>query len=140
MKYKSTTSIYYSTSLELLFLIYFKHSLLFVYLLHLSLFQGVRISLYKNSGEEGSDSFEWGSPIAETVTNGDGRGGFAVSRSSLSPGVYKTIFYIKDYFEALGQPTFYPQVDIIFRITDTNMHHHIPLLLSPYGYSTYRGS
>ncbi len=61
-------------------------------------------------------------------------------RSALTPGVYKTIFQVKDYFEGLGQPTFYPQIDIIFRVSDTTMHHHIPLLLSPYAYSTYRGS
>ena len=49
-------------------------------------------------------------------------------------------FYTQEYFDIKGISTFYPSVDIIFRITDATQHYHIPLLISPYGYSTYRGS
>ena len=54
-------------------------------------------------------------------------------------GVYKLTFYITPYFEKLKQKTFYPFVEVVFEIKD-NQHYHIPITLSPYGYSTYRGN
>ncbi|TQV86205.1 hydroxyisourate hydrolase [Exilibacterium tricleocarpae] len=73
-------------------------------------------------------------------TDGDGRietwsEGFA---SEL--GVYQLEFATADYFRGLGVQTFYPSVTITFEITDRRQHYHVPLLLSAYGYSTYRGS
>ena len=53
-------------------------------------------------------------------------------------GVYKLTFYITPYFEKLKQKTFYPFIEVVFEIKD-NQHYHIPITLSPYGYSTYRG-
>ena len=44
------------------------------------------------------------------------------------------------YFDERGVPTFYPQVSVVFEVRDPAQHHHVPLLLSPFGYSTYRGS
>lgn len=54
-------------------------------------------------------------------------------------GVYKLTFYITPYFEKLKQKTFYPFIEVVFDIKD-NQHYHIPITLSPYGYSTYRGN
>ena len=54
-------------------------------------------------------------------------------------GVYKLTFHIVPYFERLKQKTFYPFIEVVFEIKD-NQHYHIPITLSPYGYSTYRGN
>lgn len=54
-------------------------------------------------------------------------------------GVYKLTFNITPYFEKLKQKTFYPFIEVVFEIKD-NQHYHIPITLSPYGYSTYRGN
>ena len=58
----------------------------------------------------------------------------------LQAGVYKCIFDTKSYYAAQGQRGFYPEVPIIFEVAAAEEHYHIPLLLSPFGYSTYRGS
>jgi 5-hydroxyisourate hydrolase len=58
----------------------------------------------------------------------------------LEPGVYRVTFATGPYFADRGQPTFYPEVVIPFRVDDPDVHYHVPLLLSPYAYSTYRGS
>jgi 5-hydroxyisourate hydrolase len=78
--------------------------------------------------------------ISEVVTNSDGRGPGFTANVNIKATVYKAVFYTQDYFERAGLACFYPKVDIIFRVTDPSSHYHIPLLLSPYGYSTYRGS
>lgn len=54
-------------------------------------------------------------------------------------GIYKLTFLTAPYFEAQKQESFYPFIDVVFRIKD-NSHYHVPITLSPYGYSTYRGS
>ena len=54
-------------------------------------------------------------------------------------GIYKLTFHIVPYFERLKQKTFYPFIEVVFEIKDTQ-HYHIPITLSPYGYSTYRGN
>jgi 5-hydroxyisourate hydrolase len=58
----------------------------------------------------------------------------------LSLGVYRLEFKTKSYFEQRKISSFYPSVTVQFEITSTDEHYHVPLLLSPYGYSTYRGS
>ena len=58
----------------------------------------------------------------------------------LQRGVYRLDFDTAAYFEASGQVGFYPQVSVTFEVTDPATHHHVPLLLSPFAYSTYRGS
>ncbi len=79
-------------------------------------------------------------PIASGVTNNDGRiPNLLPDERVLEPSVYKLVFETQEYFERLGSTTFYPFVPVIFEITDQS-HYHVPLLLSPYGYSTYRGS
>lgn len=71
--------------------------------------------------------------------------GRAVSRRCLRPargirrGIYKLTYHVGPYFEARKQDTFYPFVEVVFEIGDTS-HYHVPITLSPYGYSTYRGN
>ncbi|KAI0720138.1 transthyretin [Fomitopsis betulina] len=60
---------------------------------------------------------------------------------SLKAGtLYKVLFKTKEYFESTGQKCFYPWVEITFEVEDPSQHYHIPLLISPYSYTTYRGS
>jgi 5-hydroxyisourate hydrolase len=58
----------------------------------------------------------------------------------LERGVYRLTFETAAYFQASGQKTFYPEVSVLFEVTSPGEHHHVPLLLSPFGFSTYRGS
>jgi 5-hydroxyisourate hydrolase len=76
-------------------------------------------------------------------TNSDGRGTGLSEGLLLTPGVYRVSFDTKAYYEACGlQYSFYPQPAIDFTVTDDSksQHFHIPLLLSPFSYTTYRGS
>ncbi len=82
-------------------------------------------------------------------TDADGRvsdlaagAGVTDADSDAGPGIYRIIFMTEAYLKAQSPAaeTFYPEVVIIFRVTDPAEHHHVPLLLSPYAYSTYRGS
>ena len=60
--------------------------------------------------------------------------------ASLNEGVYRLTFATGDYFASLGVETFYPHAVVVFRVRDAAEHYHVPLLVSPFGYSTYRGS
>ena len=78
--------------------------------------------------------------MARGVTNADGRiPGLLPDKQRLVHGIYKLRFETKDYFDKNGIATFYPYVEIIFDL-QTDEHYHVPLLLNPFGYSTYRGS
>ena len=80
--------------------------------------------------------------LATAVTNDDGRVSDLLSADagSLQPGTYRLHFDTRPYFESTGRETFYPAVVVEFTITDARQHYHVPLLISPFGYSTYRGS
>jgi 5-hydroxyisourate hydrolase len=79
--------------------------------------------------------------LARGVTDGDGRiRQFTPELRSLKPGVYRVRFLTAAYFKALGVDGFYPEINVIVQIDDPEQHYHIPLLLSPFGYTTYRGS
>jgi len=83
--------------------------------------------------------------IAEGVTNADGRTNAPIlPQDAFAPGTYELIFFAGDYLRSTGQtevePLFLDQVPIRFGISEVDSHYHVPLLLSPYGYSTYRGS
>ncbi len=79
--------------------------------------------------------------LSEAWTDDDGRvKPFFLVESNLEPGVYRLIFDTESYFSTLDSKGFYPQVTVVFEIDDATQHYHIPLLLSPFGYSTYRGS
>jgi len=78
--------------------------------------------------------------FAQGITDKDGRITNLLPPSRiLPPGIYKAIFETGDYFKALQTPSFYPAVEVQFLIKD-DQHYHVPLLLNPFGYSTYRGS
>ena len=79
--------------------------------------------------------------IAEGMTDIDGRVNDLLStRDAFLPGHYRLMFEIGPYFLMQNVECFFPQVTISFVVKDTVEHYHVPLLLSPFGYSTYRGS
>ena len=81
------------------------------------------------------------SQLAEAWTDEDGRvKPFFLVATVLSAGNYRLVFDTEAYFSAYDIESFYPQVIVTFKIGDSPQHYHVPLLLSPYGYSTYRGS
>ena len=78
--------------------------------------------------------------IAQGVTNTDGRvSDLLPSAKILAPGIYKMVFETGNYYSDQKLKTFYPSVEILFTVFD-DAHYHVPLLISPFGYSTYRGS
>ena len=78
--------------------------------------------------------------IAQGITNADGRiSDLLAPEKKLTPGIYKLVFETGNYFAANKVKGFYPEVEIQFTITDDS-HYHVPLLINPFGYSTYRGS
>ncbi|WP_438387077.1 hydroxyisourate hydrolase [Actinopolyspora saharensis] len=79
------------------------------------------------------------SRVGEAVTDDDGRVG-QLGPSRLDAGTYRLTFETGDYFRRLNVDSFYPQVQIAFHLADPEQHYHVPLLLSPFAYSTYRGS
>lgn len=82
--------------------------------------------------------------MLSVVTNTDGRCEEPLlSGGDLVPGTYELLFNVGAYFSKLGLPEAEPFLDVVpvrFVISDVNAHYHVPLLVSPYGYSTYRGS
>lgn len=79
--------------------------------------------------------------LAHAITDADGRvREFPLDGRLIRAGDHQLRFDVAAYFLALVKPTFYPEVVVAFRVEDPNAHHHVPLLLSPFGYSTYRGS
>lgn len=80
-------------------------------------------------------------PIGSGKTNDDGRiPDLCEQDVTLAAGTYQMHFDTAGYFESVGDPVFYPWADVIFNIGSDGQHYHIPLLLSPFGHSTYRGS
>jgi 5-hydroxyisourate hydrolase len=79
--------------------------------------------------------------IAEGTTDSNGRcEGLLPPTLRPQAGTYRIVFDTGDYFAATQRETFYPVVEVIFQITKPEEHHHVPLLLSPWSYTTYRGS
>jgi len=79
--------------------------------------------------------------LATGDTNADGRiADLLADDIVLAAGVYRMNFATKAYFDANNEQGFYPYVDIVFELDGSNSHYHIPLLLTAFGYSTYRGS
>lgn len=98
---------------------------------------GLRIELWQLAGERRK--------LAETTTNHDGRTDAPILPAErFTTGQFELVFHAGDYLRATGQagqePLFLDQVPIRFGMNDTTAHYHVPLLLSPFGYSTYRGS
>jgi 5-hydroxyisourate hydrolase len=84
-----------------------------------------------------ADGFE---DVCERLTDADGRAAGLLEGQPLETAVYRITFVIGPYFAGRGLPVFYPEAQVLFVVSDPARHHHIPLLLSPFGYSTYRGS
>jgi len=78
--------------------------------------------------------------IAAAVTNHDGRAADLVKGEGVEAGLYKLTFAAGAYFNASKQRSFYQDIPIVFNVEGGAQHYHVPLLLSPFGYSTYRGS
>lgn len=100
---------------------------------------GINISVYleKLESENNGNKSIW-KALAKSQTNLDGRIEDLLSPDfEITPGNYRLLFGLESY---LGKNCFYPEITIQFRIHDINQHYHIPLLLSPFGYSTYRGT
>jgi 5-hydroxyisourate hydrolase len=96
---------------------------------------GVRVAL------EQIDANEQWQAVGHGVTDGNGRLRTLLSESIAPlPGVYRLLFDTRAYFDALGVRSFFPQVVVTFEVFDEPGHYHVPLLVSPFGYATYRGS
>lgn len=95
---------------------------------------GVRVTL------EAATTEAW-DHLGGTSTNDDGRAPDLLrDDQTVQPGVHRMVFDTGSWFAEQGVAGFYPKVTVTFEIADANDHYHVPLLLSPYGYSTYRGS
>jgi 5-hydroxyisourate hydrolase len=77
--------------------------------------------------------------VGAGVTDEDGRIADLLTEGAVA-GTYRIAFDTGAYFSAQGEPGFFPEVTVVFEIAEAHAHHHVPLLLSPFGYSTYRGS
>ncbi|SFU76182.1 hydroxyisourate hydrolase [Halomonas korlensis] len=100
--------------------------------------KGIRIEVYRLEGEGRTR-------LKEVVTNDDGRCDAPILEDeSLVVGEYELVFHAGDYLRAQGveasEPRFLDVIPLRFGVADADAHYHVPLLLSPYGYSTYRGS
>ncbi|KAM6973654.1 5-hydroxyisourate hydrolase-like [Aplochiton taeniatus] len=78
--------------------------------------------------------------ISVGTTDQDGRCPGLITKEAFIPGMYKMRFETGQYWESLGQISFYPYVEIVFNIINPEQHVHLPLLLSRFSYSTYKGS
>jgi len=85
---------------------------------------------------ERADGGAW-VPVAEGRTDADGRLRDWVPDDRWSTGRFRLVFDISAY---LGADAFFPEVTVVFTVTEPGRHYHVPLLLSPFGYATYRGS
>lgn len=99
---------------------------------------GLKIALYRVSGNSHRK-------LIEMQTNADGRTDAPIlPQDKFATGTYELVFFAGDYLRATGQagdePLFLDQVPLRFGMSQPGAHYHVPLLLSPFGYSTYRGS
>jgi 5-hydroxyisourate hydrolase len=99
---------------------------------------GVRITLHRNLGERYA-------LVRDAVTNGDGRCDEPLLEgAALAAGRYRLVFAMGEYFAAQGlalpDPPFVDEIVLDFGVADASAHYHVPLLVSPWSYSTYRGS
>ena len=96
--------------------------------------EGVTVTLERRDADGG-----WAT-IAARHTDEDGRVRDLLASGALSAGVWRLTFGTGAYFAARGVRSFLPEAAVTFEVFDAAQHHHVPLLLSPFGFSTYRGS
>jgi 5-hydroxyisourate hydrolase len=98
---------------------------------------GIRVQLHRKSGEA------W-NLVGESRTDANGRCADLmaeeIAEETAEPGTYRLLFFVDDYFRERNTKTFYSEISVIFEVGDSAQHYHVPLLISPFGYSTYRGS
>jgi 5-hydroxyisourate hydrolase len=100
---------------------------------------GMAVSLYTTQGQNAT-------LVKQFTLNSDGRNpdGLLYDSATLKAGTYRLVFDVASYFKARGvvlpEPNFLNLVSIDFGVADTSAHYHVPLLVSPWSYSTYRGS
>ncbi len=96
---------------------------------------GVKVQLaFEGAGQE------W-QVVATGITNQDGRiGNLLPANAPVAIGIYRLTFDTRAYFQQHNVQSFYPYIPIVFAIQQTDQHYHVPLLLNPFGYTTYRGS
>ncbi|MFN3736060.1 hydroxyisourate hydrolase [Hydrogenophaga sp.] len=97
---------------------------------------GVRVDLEKRS------SSGW-QAIGSAVTDEQGRIRALVPQAQLSnwaAGDYRVVFRTGEFYQQQKQATFFPEIPVVFHVDSASQHYHVPLLLSPYGFSTYRGN
>ena len=95
--------------------------------------QGIDVLLFHSKTDGGAFK-----KVAKSTTDNDGR--VKSLYAGIEVGVYKCTFDLRSYYRKKGGSSFYPEATICFVVQDASEHFHIPLLLSPYGYTTYRGS
>jgi len=96
---------------------------------------GVPVLLEHHGGDGGWQS------VSRGTTDLDGRlRTLYPEGKALTPGVYRLTFDTRRYFDSLSVTTFYPEIVVVFETAPGEKHYHVPLLLSPFGYSTYRGT
>ena len=97
--------------------------------------EGMRVTLAIRENDH-----EW-KTLASVLTDADGRAGELLPASlRLIAGTYRLSFDTAAYFRAQNREVFFPQVDVVFSVRCSEQHFHVPLLLTPYSYCTYRGS
>lgn len=100
---------------------------------------GMQVALYTTKGDQAT-------LVKQFTLNQDGRNpdGLLYDSASLRSGTYRLVFDVAGYFKsrgvALPEPSFLDKVSLDFGVAHTNEHYHVPLLVSPWSYSTYRGS
>ena len=93
---------------------------------------GIEVTLYRVSGGRATE-------LGRGTTNADGRVASFAARE-LHAGTHRLCFDVASYFAGSNRASFYSEICIAFEVSASPQHYHVPLLLSPYGYSTYRGS
>ena len=95
---------------------------------------GVPVHLERSTGDR------W-ETVGRAETDADGRARTLLPDGTRAPaGLYRITFSTSTYFERTSTLTFYPYISVVFEVTAADQHYHVPLLMSPFGYSTYRGS
>lgn len=95
---------------------------------------GVTIKL-----EKFNDAKKTWTSVEEKVTDKNGRVPDFLPNDKSNLGIYKLTYYTSEYFKKMNTESFYPWVEVVFQITNAD-HYHVPITLSAYGYSTYRGN